>query len=85
MGTLLYVECSVCKIKTFFPTSNVEGERLKNIMKKGQTRPQDFFNLNRHVVIAGLEKKAIEKDQDRVTRAEYKQNQATKERRRKLC
>ena len=54
-------------------------------MKKGQTRPQDFFNLNRHVVIAGLEKKAIEKDQDRVTRAEYKQNQATKERQQKIC
>ncbi len=40
--TMLYVECSVCKIKTFLPTSNIEDERLKNIMKKGQT--QDCFD-----------------------------------------
>ena len=53
MRAWLYVECSVCKIKTFFPISNVEGERLKNIMRKGQTRPQDYFDLKRCVIIAG--------------------------------
>ena len=52
-------------------------------MKKGRTRPQDCFDLNRSFVIAGLEKRAVKRDQDRVMRAEYKQNQATKGRRKK--
>ncbi len=53
-------------------------------MKKGRTRPQDCFDLNRSVVIAGPEKRAVKRDQDRVMRVEYKQNQATKERRQKI-
>ena len=55
LGTLLVIECSLCGKPIYFPTSQIESGRLSEIMTTGKTRPQDFFDINRRLVIAGLE------------------------------
>ena len=55
LGTLLVLECSLCGKLIYFPNSQIESGRFSEIMTTGNTRPQDFFDINRRIVIAGLE------------------------------
>ena len=55
MTTVLYFGCSVCHDKTFFPTNNVDQCRLNRIIESGRIRAQDGVDLNRRLILAGLE------------------------------
>ena len=55
MGSIMFLKCSKCSLRTYIPNCELTDERYETVKQSGSLRPQDCFDINRRTVLAGLE------------------------------